>query len=48
MEGRIELKILTDKARGRRPVGRPICRWVDNIRMDLKEKVSIQGLHYEF
>jgi hypothetical protein len=25
------------KPEGRRPLGRPRCRWVDNIRMDLGE-----------
>ena len=25
------------KPEGRRPLGRPRCRWVDNIRMDLQE-----------
>ena len=34
-DGRRALKILT-----KRPLGRPWCRWEDNIRMDLKEKVS--------
>jgi hypothetical protein len=22
---------------GRRPLGRPICRWMDNIKMDLRD-----------
>jgi len=30
-------KVLVGKPEGRRPVGRPRRRWVDNIRMDLKE-----------
>jgi hypothetical protein len=25
------------RAEGKRPLGRPKCRWVDNIRMDLGE-----------
>jgi hypothetical protein len=25
------------KPEGKRPLGRPRCRWVDNIRMDLEE-----------
>ena len=29
-------KVLTDKPTGKRPKGRPIRRWEDNIRMDLK------------
>jgi len=28
---------LLGKPEGRRPMGRPRCRWVDNIRMDLRE-----------
>ena len=30
-------KILTGKPTGKRPLGRPSCRWEDNIRMDLEE-----------
>ena len=36
-EGRSAFKILTDKPKGRRPLGRPRRRWVDNIRMKLEE-----------
>jgi hypothetical protein len=25
------------KPEGKRPLGRPRCRWVDNIKMDLRE-----------
>ena len=32
-EGRSALKILTGKPTGKRPLGRPMCRWKDNIRM---------------
>jgi hypothetical protein len=38
-------KILVGKPQGKRPHGRPMCRWEDSIRMDLKEvkwKVSIE------
>ena len=35
-EGRIAFKILISKPTGKRPLGRPRCRWEDNIRMDLK------------
>jgi hypothetical protein len=28
-------RLLLGKPEGRRPLGRPRCRWVDNIRMDL-------------
>ena len=37
-EGRSAFKILTDKPTGKRPLGRPRCRWEDNIRMDLEER----------
>ena len=30
-------RILVGKPEGKRPLGRPRCRWVDNIRMDLQE-----------
>jgi hypothetical protein len=30
-------RLLVGKPEGKRPVGRPRCRWVDNIRMDLGE-----------
>jgi len=30
-------RVLVGKPEGRRPLGRPRCRWVDNIRMDLRE-----------
>jgi hypothetical protein len=29
-------KILVGKPEGKRPPGRPRCRWVDNIKMDLE------------
>jgi hypothetical protein len=29
--------ILAGKPEGKRPLGRPIRRWVDNIKMDLRE-----------
>jgi len=30
-------RVLVGKPEGMRPLGRPRCRWVDNIRMDLQE-----------
>jgi cell wall assembly regulator SMI1 len=30
-------KILVGKPEGKRPLGRPRCRWEDNTRMDLRE-----------
>ena len=36
-EGREVYRVLVGKLEGRRPLGRPRHRWVDNIRMDLPE-----------
>ena len=30
-------RVLVGKPEGKRQLGRPRCRWVDNIRMDLQE-----------
>jgi hypothetical protein len=30
-------EILLGKPEGKRPLGRPRCRWVDNMKMDLRE-----------
>jgi hypothetical protein len=30
-------RLLVGKPEGKRPLGRPRCRWVDNIKMDLRE-----------
>jgi hypothetical protein len=36
-EKRTAYRILVGKPEGKRPLGRPRRRWVDNIRMDLRE-----------
>jgi len=36
-EKRVVYRVLVGKPEGRRPLGRPRRRWVDNIRMDLQE-----------
>jgi hypothetical protein len=36
-EKRNAYKILVGNAEGKRPLGRPRRRWVDNIKMDLRE-----------
>ena len=36
-EGRGVYRVLVGKPEGKRPLGRPRHRWVDNIRMDLQE-----------
>ena len=42
-EGRSALNILTGKRTGKRHLGRPRCRWEDNIKMDFeKKKVSMR------
>jgi hypothetical protein len=33
-EKRNAYRILVGKPEGKRPLGRPRCRWVDNIKMD--------------
>jgi len=30
-------RVLVGKSEGKRPQGRPRCRWLDNVRMDLKQ-----------
>jgi hypothetical protein len=30
-------RILVGKPEGKRPLGRPRCRWADNIKLDLRE-----------
>jgi hypothetical protein len=36
-EKRNACRILVGKSEGKRPLGRPRRRWVDNIKMDLRE-----------
>ena len=36
-EGRGVHKVLVGNAEGKRPLGRPRCRWEDNIKMELQE-----------
>jgi len=35
-EGRGVHRVLVGKPEGKRPLGRPRCRWEDNIKMDLR------------
>ena len=37
VEERVVYRVLVGKPEGKRPLGRPRRRWVDNIRMDLQE-----------
>ena len=36
-KGMSAFRIVTGIPAGKRPLGRPTCRWEDNIRMDLKD-----------
>jgi hypothetical protein len=36
-EGRGVYRVLVGRSKGKRPLGRPRCRWEDNIKMDLRE-----------
>jgi hypothetical protein len=36
-EGRGVYRVLVGRPEGKRPLGRPSCRWEDNIKMDLRE-----------
>jgi hypothetical protein len=36
-EGRGVYRVLDGRSEGKRPLGRPRCRWEDNIKMDLRE-----------
>jgi len=36
VERRDVYRVLARKAEGKRPLGRPRCRWVDNIKMNLQ------------
>ena len=47
-EGRVMYRVLVEKPEGKRPLGRPRSRWVDNISMDLQEVgyVYVYGLDW--
>jgi hypothetical protein len=38
-------RVLVGKPEGKRPFGRPRCRWDDNIKMDLQE-VECEGMDW--
>jgi hypothetical protein len=44
-EGRGVYKVLVGRLEGKRPLGRPRCRWEDNIKMDLRE-IGINGANW--
>jgi hypothetical protein len=37
VQNRNPYRILVGRQEGKRPLGRPRCRWVDNVKMDLRE-----------
>jgi hypothetical protein len=36
-EGKSVYRILVGKPEGKRPMGRPLCRWENNIKIDIQE-----------
>jgi hypothetical protein len=44
-EGRGVYRILVGRPEGKRPLGRPRCRWEDNIKMELRE-IGIDGANW--
>ena len=42
-EGRGVHRVLVGKPEGKRPLGRPRCRWEDNIKMDLQKWEGVVG-----
>jgi hypothetical protein len=44
-EERKLFKVLVGKPEGRRPFGRPRCRWEDGIRMNLRE-IGLWGVDW--
>jgi hypothetical protein len=42
-DNRVVYKVLVGKRKAKRPLGRPRCRWEDNIKMDL-QKVGCGGI----
>jgi hypothetical protein len=44
-EGRGAYRVLVGRPKDKRPLGRPRCRWEDNIKMDLGE-IGIDGVNW--
>ena len=40
-EERVVYRVLVGKPEGKRTLGRPRCRWLDNIRVDLWGEVGV-------
>jgi hypothetical protein len=43
-EKRNAYRILVAKSEGKRPLGRPRCKWVDNIKVDVRDRMGWRGL----
>jgi hypothetical protein len=44
-EGRGAYRVLVGRPESKRPLGRPRCRWEDNIKMDLRD-IGIDGANW--
>jgi hypothetical protein len=44
-EGRCVYRVLVGRSEGKTPLGRPRCRWKNNIKMDLRE-IGIDGANW--
>jgi hypothetical protein len=45
-EKRNMYRLLVGKPEGKRPLGRPRCRWIDNIKMDILDRIGWYGLDW--
>jgi hypothetical protein len=45
-EKRNVYRLLVGELEGKRPLGRPRCRWMDNIEMDLLDRIECCGLDW--
>jgi hypothetical protein len=45
VDGRGVYRVLVGRLEGKRPLGRPRCRWEGNIKMDLRE-IGIDGVNW--
>jgi hypothetical protein len=45
VEGIGVYRVLVGRPEGKRPLGRPRCRWKDNIKIDLRE-IGIDGTNW--
>jgi hypothetical protein len=43
--GRSVYRVLVGRPKGKRPLGRPNCRWEDNIKLDIRE-MGIDGTNW--